>query len=349
MADKETRYDVKVRAMAQWIARQRQGKLLIRAAEREWEDTRQGPVRTYLDPYVYDDSALDHWRVFMEEIVGHSGRHRHQGGLVIYVVEGEGSTEVDGRILAWKAGDLLLLPLKPGGVAHQHFNRVQGQGCRWIAFVYRPLQEYVAHHLTQLNPDDHGPIKQEWGSDWRAVAPEEEPLPLIREPQALGRQNLFDWLLALRDQQRRRQLHTTWLIAGDELPWEINRHGKMQWYLHPAIAYSTIHTLTFYRQEIPVGSRSGLQRHAGDVVFFVIQGQGYTEVDGVRYHWSPEDLMTLPIRPEGVVYRHVNTGATPVHLVACEPNLVFTVDVDRGVGFEELEVAPEWGGSSQAP
>jgi gentisate 1,2-dioxygenase len=132
------------------------------------------------------------------------------------------------------------------------------------------------------------------------------------------------------------------MIRGAELPWELNAHGKMQWYLHPLIAYTTIHTLMFYRQEIPEGSRSGLQRHGGDAVFFILQGEGYTEVDGVRHPWKADDVMTLPLRPGGNTYRHVNTGAGPVLLVGCEPNFVHTVDLDRGTGFEELEPCPDY-------
>ena len=57
---------------------------------------------------------------------------------------------VDGERFDWSKGDLLLLPLRPGGVEHQHFNLEEGKGCRWIAFSYQPVSIHVASELTQL-------------------------------------------------------------------------------------------------------------------------------------------------------------------------------------------------------
>ena len=154
--------------------------------------------------------------------------------------------------------------------------------------------------------------------------------------------NLFDQLMALRDLQRRRLEQATFLIRGSELPWELNAHGKMQWYLHPALAYTAVQTHLFYRQEIPPGGRSGVQRHGGDAVFYILEGEGYTEVDGVRHAWKGGDVMTLPVFDKGVVYRHVNTGDARVRLILIERNLVHTVGVDRQSGFEQLQPCPEY-------
>ena len=119
-------------------------------------------------------------------------------------------------------------------------------------------------------------------------------------------------------------------------------HGKMQWYLHPCIAYAAVQTQIFYRQEIPVGSRSGVQKNGGDVVFYMLEGEGYTELNGTRHSWKAGDVMTLPTYPEGVIFRHVNTGAKPVRLICMERNLVHTTGVDRQSGFEELQPCPEY-------
>jgi len=41
------------------------------------------------------------------------------------------------------------LPIKPGGVEHQHFNINPGSECRWIAFSYMPFFDHVASEFTQ--------------------------------------------------------------------------------------------------------------------------------------------------------------------------------------------------------
>ncbi len=51
----------------------------------------------------------------------------------------------------------------------------------------------------------------------------------------------------------------------------------------------------------------------------------------------------LPLRPDGIVYQHFNTDpAQRVRFIACEPNHLDSLGVDRGSGFEQLEVAPEY-------
>ena len=82
---------------------------------------------------------------------------------------------------------------------------------------------------------------------------------------------------------------------------------------------------------------------SGDVgPLYLLQGEGYTEVNGVRHSWKAGDVMTLPTFAEGVVYRHVNTGSEPVRLVCMERNLVHTTGVDRQSGFEQIQPCPEY-------
>ena len=77
----------------------------------------------------------------MHDIKTVSGKHRHQGGLLIYVLEGKGYSIVNGERKDWQKGDLVLLPMVPGGVEHQHFNVEPEKGAaRWIAFINMPIQ-----------------------------------------------------------------------------------------------------------------------------------------------------------------------------------------------------------------
>jgi mannose-6-phosphate isomerase-like protein (cupin superfamily) len=239
------------------------------------------------------------------------------------------------------------LPIQAKGVEHQHWNKDTSKGCRWVAFRDFLVGSYIANAIDQVSemPDLRGTAATTATGpkrgDWRAEVSGEQ-VPLITHPDQLTRLNLFDQLLALRDVQRQRLAKGTWMIRGDELPWELNAHGKMQWYLHPLIAYSSVQTHVFYRQEIAVGSRSGVQRHGGDVIFYILEGEGYTEVDGVRHNWKGGDVMTLPVFPDGVLYRHVNSGDAPVRLICMERNLVHTTGVDRQCGFEQLQPCPEY-------
>ena len=75
--------------------------------------------------------------------------HAHSEEL-IYVLEGKGYSVVDGERHDWEAGDLLLLPIKPGGVEHQHFNTDPDTPCRWLAFIHWPTLDHLASPAEQL-------------------------------------------------------------------------------------------------------------------------------------------------------------------------------------------------------
>lgn len=148
-------YEKILKAKAQFIDQQNMGKIVIKASSREWQQGRQGRLRFYLEPLTYFDGCLQDWRVFMHDIRTHSGKHRHQGGIVIYVLNGKGWSVVEGERVDWEKGDLLLLPMKPGGVEHQHFNADPGNPCHWVAFLYNPLADFVGCELRQVeaSPD----------------------------------------------------------------------------------------------------------------------------------------------------------------------------------------------------
>ena len=131
------------------------GPIVITSEDRPWHQTRQGKLRYYLDPVTFKDTPLQHWRVFVHDIRTRSGKHRHQGGLVIYVLEGKGYSVVDGERWDWEKGDLVLLPMKPEGVEHQHFNLNPAEAAIWAAFINIPIQEYLASDLqqTENSPD----------------------------------------------------------------------------------------------------------------------------------------------------------------------------------------------------
>jgi mannose-6-phosphate isomerase-like protein (cupin superfamily) len=141
-------YELAIKLGQENAERNRMGRIVCRLEDVPQELTRQGRLRTYLGLTVHDTPLRD-WIVFTHEIRTASGKHRHQGGLVIYVIEGSGYSVVDGERVDWEKGDLVLLPLRPGGVEHQHFNLNPEKPALWIAFIRRAFQEYVASELTQ--------------------------------------------------------------------------------------------------------------------------------------------------------------------------------------------------------
>jgi len=155
--------------------------------------------------------------------------------------------------------------------------------------------------------------------------------------------DLWGEILALRDEQRQQQKKAVWLIKGKDLPWENNKQGIMRWYMHPLLKTPCINTMKIFVQEIPPGGRSGRLHHPGNQVIYILEGRGHTLLDGQKHHWAKNDVVQLPLRVKGVTVQHFNSDPDkPARFVACEPNLFLSAGVDRGSGFEQMEVSPDY-------
>jgi hypothetical protein len=122
-----TPYEIFVRSRKEFLERQESGQVVVKPSDREFFLTRQGRLMYHLNPEIHKNTPLQDWRVFSHDLKTQSGKHRHQGGLVIYVITGKGYSVVDGERVDWQAGE----------------------DCRWIAFSYMPFFDHVASEFTQ--------------------------------------------------------------------------------------------------------------------------------------------------------------------------------------------------------
>ncbi len=136
------------------VQRQHTAPLVVKALrEDQYELNPQGKIGYYLHEQMFTDTCLRDWWVFIHDIRKVSGKHRHQGGLVLFILEGRGYTTMNGERFDWKAGDLVLMPLLPERVEHQHFNSNPGTGAKWMAFIHIPSFKEVGGELTQSSLD----------------------------------------------------------------------------------------------------------------------------------------------------------------------------------------------------
>jgi len=64
-------------------------------------------------------------------------------------------------------------------------------------------------------------------------------------------------------------------------------------------------TVDAHVHELDPGSRTSIRRHSWDVLTFCVHGEGWTEIDGVRYDWRAWDSLHIP---PWAWYRHGNDG-----------------------------------------
>lgn len=156
-------YDAILQKMADRQLRSVSGSVVIKRQELEPSLTRNGKYWVYVHDVLEDyyDVAITDWRIFAHEIHKHTGRHTHQGGIVLYVTKGSGYTEVAGEKKHWKAGDLLLLPILPGGVEHKHWNDSTEEPAEWVAFRFIPFMDALGAELKHQEDSPAGEGEQQ--------------------------------------------------------------------------------------------------------------------------------------------------------------------------------------------
>jgi len=142
------KYEIAYQSRGDFLAQNETGQVLVKESDRDWEWCRQGYLKWYLMEKEYN-TVLQDWWVFIHDIKKVSGKHRHQGGLILFIIEGRGATEVNGELFEWKKGDCVLLPLHPDGIEHKHYN-FGDEPAKWLAFIHIPTWNYVASELKQL-------------------------------------------------------------------------------------------------------------------------------------------------------------------------------------------------------
>ena len=153
---KFSNYEYQMNRYAELLRKSREGRKVVKWRDVPWETAKQGLLKYYCTGATKDVAAIG-WAVFQQRITKHSGKHIHQGGLVIYVIDGKGYTVIDGERFDWKKGDLIVLPFKPGGVEHQHFNENPDKPAHWVAFRFYPWMDYTAGSITQVE------VHEDWG------------------------------------------------------------------------------------------------------------------------------------------------------------------------------------------
>jgi gentisate 1,2-dioxygenase len=81
-----------------------------------------------------------------------TSKHRHNYETVIYVMEGEGFTVIEGRRVDWSVGDAVYIP---AWAWHQHTNASATHACRYVACENAPMLQELG--IAVREEEDVGP------------------------------------------------------------------------------------------------------------------------------------------------------------------------------------------------
>ncbi len=146
---------------AEAARRRIEGKVVIKEKDRTWQQGEMALALSYVRTANWDRVALPFWLIFRQRMYTHSGKHKHQGGLSIFILEGKGYSVVNDVRYDWEKGDLVILPVKPGGVVHQHFNLDPENPSEWLAMIFHPaVYDAMGSLFEQMeyHPDYQGKV-----------------------------------------------------------------------------------------------------------------------------------------------------------------------------------------------
>lgn len=92
--------------------------------------------------------------------------------------------------------------------------------------------------------------------------------------------------------------------------------------------------------KIPEGNRTGAHRH-GEEAIYIVEGEGFSVVDGVRYDWKEGSSLAIPF---GKPHQHFNTGSGTATYLS-----VLSVDLEAFCGLHFTEQLEEKGRIDRLP
>jgi quercetin dioxygenase-like cupin family protein len=259
----------------------RRSPVIARDHEIPWESTRQD-ARVKLMISADRGFPTMGGVVLKAEIpVGwHTGRHSH-GEESIHILRGSGFSVIDGQRFDWKTGSTVQIPYR--GV-HQHFN-TGPEPALYLSAMCLPLERFV--HLAELQQfEDCGPTSPEA----LAAIPAQQSQYLTTGPRAV---------IHLEDAPVDDP-------SGDptgQLEANQNQHYRNTYLVVAGNGFEGQSVSITHIFEEPAGYHGGRHKHL-EAVLYVLEGNGFTEIEGVEHRWEAGDIMHVP--PAMFEHEHYN-------------------------------------------
>lgn len=226
--------------------------------------------------------------------------HRHTIGAIRFVIEGSDKlyTVVNGEPLPMEPGDLVLTP---NWNWHDHHNDSDSHGI-WLDALDVPL-------IMGLNQPCYEPYGEStqllrsrecdyWSNRGRLVR------PMWESPATRNFPFRYPWAEIGPRLEQMADLDGT---AYD---------GVVLEYVNPVTGASVLPTLGCWIQRLRPGFTGQRHRHSSSAIYFVMEGEGTTQVEDQELRWGPRDVFAVP---NWAWHRHVNRSSR-------QPAILFSVN-----------------------
>lgn len=210
--------------------------------------------------------------------------HRHTPAAIRFIISGGGAcTEVQGRPIDMKTGDLILTP---NWSWHAHRSHTD-HPVTWLDAIDSPLVARLkAMFFQPASEMDPGYDFTEGAGGYSSTG----GAPVIRSgagpeatlPPGGAWPTVYRWSdiePMLRDG------------GGVRSPYD----GDILYYANPLTgSRNTLPTLGCAIQRLLPGEQTRPHRHVSSVVYYVVSGRGFSVVDGQEYSWAEGDVLSIP-------------------------------------------------------
>lgn len=218
--------------------------------------------------------------------------HRHTPTAIRFIIEGTGAyTAVDGERVYMAPGDLILTP---SWAWHDHGNETN-ERVVWMDGLDIPLIASVEAMFFQFYSSAQVPASRPANTSQKMYGHAHITPTWVKEKGQTSPLLLYSWeqtwdaLNALREHQG---------SAND---------GVMLEYRHPQTGGPVMPTMACMVQLLRPGEHTQAHRHTGSAVYHVVQGEGFTIIDGQRFNWRKGDILAMP---PWALHEHGNASAS---------------------------------------
>jgi quercetin dioxygenase-like cupin family protein len=249
-----------------------------------------------------------------------TGRHVH-GEEAIHILSGTGFSVIDGARYDWKPGTTLHVPYR---AEHQHVNTGTATA-RYLSAVTHDLDFAVnlgrLEQLAEKGPDS-GALARRYPSEGSQLAADGRRIALHLEDAIDERQRRLEGHEHHKSGKGAHRHAGIWiLMGGSESPSDETNGFRAK-----AVSMTNIF------EEAP-RTRSHRHTHT-EAMLYVLEGSGYSEIDGERYDWAQGDAVHVP--PRMTLHEHVNDSDARTRTLRIEFGIRFFYE-SLWTGYEKVQ------------
>ncbi len=215
--------------------------------------------------------------------------HRHSWDAIMFINQGSGWTEVNGRRYDWKPWDTVYLP---ANAWHRH----GGTGTRtaeYVTFSVQPMVELFG--MAFLEDGGDTPYEELAG-------------PPTTSHGFSGNDPYSRRVERLHDQQRAME-ETRILTPFEDVPFRVQPRGARSGFMVDKTIGHRTQGITTVMHQLAPGLYQSKHRHGGEAWLYCVKGKGYTVIDGERVDWKAGDLVVVD---HWAWHQHFNASETEI-------------------------------------